>query len=867
MAQTTGKLSDMKRFLLIPFVLAIVAQTSLAQSKADTLINKKVPVGSSSPLINSQANPVLLEVLGNRVTSYGSTPIMTEDSLFYANVKVKFGNAAEITLTGHIAIVPPDADPVNYRVDYFVVNRNGTAQVITGTPGVAGLSPNYDPNNQIVVYRWLINNTGTGTVTPVTYATQTQANAGILTNVAMSPNTTVTLIDLKIDEALAGIMSGGSGGHILKYNGTTLTQRAALQVLSDDDLSASPILRDSSSASILDLRDYVSRFGTATGRQLDAFYSVHPDGVYWQTTSGDSYNTTGRMVLEYRGFKTNYVSDRGSAELVVRQDVGNPQINFFVNSRDEVLGENREKLEINMVSNSSGATASIDAYIDPASSFTPTFKGLRYGSHYLSYSLASSDTTYDHYIPDIKLVKDAMAAYGGGGGTTTNSLTPGFGLTGSAFNGAVARTFATDTTLISTHNWVAGQLAGFSPEVQALKRIITLTSNDYADGQVLDVNLALYNTSTSPGLPAWVVTNGSDEGDGTFKFTLIKTGYTSVSAALYDESGSANLSANTTYYASTTVAGGLTTSSISGIEVLRTLAIATNMEVRPRQIVSSGTTTNPLTAGTGVQFNSGTTFNGSAAKTISLSPGAAVANLGFTPVANTITVNGQALSGNVTLTTTNISEGTNLYYTTARFNTAFAGKSTTDLAEGSNLYYTSTRFNTAFSGKSTTDLAEGTNLYFTNSRGIGSMLTGWTSGPGTITSGDNVLQALQKLDGNISAITSSSVRETITQSSHGFTAGKILRRTSGAWAATANTSAAAAEALGVVESATTNTFVIVYSGKVALSGLTDGSNYWVDATGGLTATEPTTSGTVSKPIGVALSSTVLLVQIQRGIVN
>jgi Major tropism determinant N-terminal domain len=41
---------------------------------------------------------------------------------------------------------------------------------------------------------------------------------------------------------------------------------------------------------------------------------------------------------------------------------------------------------------------------------------------------------------------------------------------------------------------------------------------------------------------------------------------------------------------------------------------------------------------------------------------------------------------------------------------------TSNLAEGSNLYYTQARFDTAFGNKTTTNLAEGTNLYFTNSR-------------------------------------------------------------------------------------------------------------------------------------------------------
>ena len=66
--------------------------------------------------------------------------------------------------------------------------------------------------------------------------------------------------------------------------------------------------------------------------------------------------------------------------------------------------------------------------------------------------------------------------------------------------------------------------------------------------------------------------------------------------------------------------------------------------------------------------------------------------------------------------TTNLAEGTNLYYTQARFDTAFGGKSTTDLSEGTNLYYTQGRFDTAFSAKSTSDLTEGTNLYYTTVR-------------------------------------------------------------------------------------------------------------------------------------------------------
>ena len=51
-----------------------------------------------------------------------------------------------------------------------------------------------------------------------------------------------------------------------------------------------------------------------------------------------------------------------------------------------------------------------------------------------------------------------------------------------------------------------------------------------------------------------------------------------------------------------------------------------------------------------------------------------------------------------TLNTTAVTEGTNLYYTQARFDTAFSGKSTTNLSEGTNLYYTDTRARAAISG-------------------------------------------------------------------------------------------------------------------------------------------------------------------------
>lgn len=113
-----------------------------------------------------------------------------------------------------------------------------------------------------------------------------------------------------------------------------------------------------------------------------------------------------------------------------------------------------------------------------------------------------------------------------------------------------------------------------------------------------------------------------------------------------------------------------------------------------------------VTASTGLDYN-----NTSGVFGLSAIPNASLTN-------SSVTINSLALSlgSSITLTTTNIAEGTNLYWTDARFDTRFSTKTTTNLTEGTNLYYTQGRFNTAFTAKSTTDLAEGTNLYYTDAR-------------------------------------------------------------------------------------------------------------------------------------------------------
>lgn len=83
------------------------------------------------------------------------------------------------------------------------------------------------------------------------------------------------------------------------------------------------------------------------------------------------------------------------------------------------------------------------------------------------------------------------------------------------------------------------------------------------------------------------------------------------------------------------------------------------------------------------------------------------------------------------MTTSDIAEGTNLYYTQGRFDSAFSAKSTSNLSEGSNLYYTQARFDSAFAGKSSTDLAEGTKLFFTDARAKSAAIVNSSAGSQT----------------------------------------------------------------------------------------------------------------------------------------
>ena len=99
--------------------------------------------------------------------------------------------------------------------------------------------------------------------------------------------------------------------------------------------------------------------------------------------------------------------------------------------------------------------------------------------------------------------------------------------------------------------------------------------------------------------------------------------------------------------------------------------------------------------------------------------------------------------------TSDLSEGTNLYYTEARFDTRLATKDTDDLTEGLNLYYTEARFDTRLATKDTDDLTEGTNLYYTQARFDSALTAKSTS---DLSEGANLYYTNERVDDQVSAL-------------------------------------------------------------------------------------------------------------------
>lgn len=131
--------------------------------------------------------------------------------------------------------------------------------------------------------------------------------------------------------------------------------------------------------------------------------------------------------------------------------------------------------------------------------------------------------------------------------------------------------------------------------------------------------------------------------------------------------------------------------------------------------------------------------------------------------------------------------------------------------------------------------------------------------------GSNTYQLDQQNSGSISSLT-----KIITQAAHALTVGSIIRYNGTSFVKAQANTAANAESLAMVSAVIdVNNFVLTTSGYITgLSGLTSGVLYYLSPTvaGGLTATEPTTVGHVSKPVFMADNSTSGFVIAYRGTV-
>jgi len=241
-----------------------------------------------------------------------------------------------------------------------------------------------------------------------------------------------------------------------------------------------------------------------------------------------------------------------------------------------------------------------------------------------------------------------------------------------------------------------------------------------------------------------------------------------------------------------------------------------------------------------------------------------------------LTVNGKGLvTAASNATTADIAESGNLYYTQARFDSAFAAKSTTNLAEGTNLYYTQNRFDAAFGAKTTDNLTEGSsNLYFTTSRARASV----SAGTGiTYSNTTGVISTAQDI-----STTSSPVFAAIT-STGAITAGSLTVSgdlTVNGTTTTVNSTTLTVDdkniELGSVASPSNAT---ADGGGITLKGTTDKTFNWVSASAAWTSSEHlalaagktlllngSTSGTVTVQVPAAAGATTITLPATTGTV-
>jgi hypothetical protein len=141
----------------------------------------------------------------------------------------------------------------------------------------------------------------------------------------------------------------------------------------------------------------------------------------------------------------------------------------------------------------------------------------------------------------------------------------------------------------------------------------------------------------------------------------------------------------------------------------------------------------------------------------------------------------------------------------------------------------------------------------------GATLTGLNVGELVITSTGGLLTTIPT--SSISATASTSLQKSVTQASHGFSVGNVVRSSgvAGQYAKAQADTASNAEVVGIVSVVTDGSNFTLLTGGALTTGVpaaTAGTVVFLDPStaGAMTTTEPSTVGQISRPVGVITTS-------------
>lgn len=162
---------------------------------------------------------------------------------------------------------------------------------------------------------------------------------------------------------------------------------------------------------------------------------------------------------------------------------------------------------------------------------------------------------------------------------------------------------------------------------------------------------------------------------------------------------------------------------------------------------------------------------------------------------------------------------------------------------------------------STTNLPEGTNLYFTDTRAISAPLTGYVSAAGTISTSDSILSAIGKLNGNVSAISGGGVTSVGLTMPSAFTVSNSPITSSGDIAVVgAGTTAEYIRGDGTLATLPTSTSTVSHIVKYG-EAITKGQAVYVTSANGtnmiVSKASNTSEATSSKTMGLATTTGIL----------